>query len=298
MDGHEPKRNAGWRMAARFSAFSTVVLAAGVAVAPGCLSRPIERVDPRTTTTIVERLIQSAVDKIDLVLDIDNSRSMADKQEILALAVPDLVNALVNPKCINTDGTVAAHQPASPTEECPDAGSEREFKPVLNIHIGVITSSIGDHGGDACPESTPNTFNNDMAHLISRKISDPFNPANPVPTYNSLGFLWWGPDIPGAETNVTALVSGVKDLVAGAGEVGCGFEAPLEAWYRFLVDPNPWESVEEQDGKAVVSGTDQVLLDQRKNFMRPDSLLAIIMLTDETDCSIRDGGQYFYAAKG
>jgi hypothetical protein len=31
--------------------------------------------------------------------------------------------------------------------------------------------------------------------------------------------------------------------------------------------------------------------------MRPDSLLAIIMLSDENDCSIRDGGQYFFASQ-
>jgi len=57
----------------------------------GCLSRPVEPVEPRRTSTIVERLTQSSVDKIDLVLAIDNSRSMADKQQILAKAVPDLV---------------------------------------------------------------------------------------------------------------------------------------------------------------------------------------------------------------
>ena len=32
----------------------------------------------------------------------------------------------------------------------------------------------------------------------------------------------------------------------------------------------------------------QVVLEQRKAFLRPDSLLAIVMLTDENDCSIVD----------
>ncbi|EYF06119.1 Hypothetical protein CAP_2309 [Chondromyces apiculatus DSM 436] len=67
----------------------------------GCLQRPIETLEPRTTTTIVERLTQSAVDKIDILLAIDNSISMADKQDILALAVPDLVEGLVNPPCVD-----------------------------------------------------------------------------------------------------------------------------------------------------------------------------------------------------
>ncbi|HRI68225.1 MAG TPA: hypothetical protein PK156_28540, partial [Polyangium sp.] len=63
---------------------------------------------PCTTTIITEKLQQSSLDKIDILLAIDNSRSMADKQQILALAVPDLVKSLINPRCINQmDGTIA-----------------------------------------------------------------------------------------------------------------------------------------------------------------------------------------------
>ncbi len=67
---------------------ATAMVGTTAVSAVGCLDRPIEPVEPRTTSTIVERLTQSAVDKIDLLLVIDNSRSMADKQEILKLAVP------------------------------------------------------------------------------------------------------------------------------------------------------------------------------------------------------------------
>ncbi|MBW2524053.1 MAG: hypothetical protein JRI23_07755 [Deltaproteobacteria bacterium] len=279
---------------ARWSAFSTVVLTASVAVAPGCLDRPIEPVEPRITTTIVERLIQSSVDKIDLLLAIDNSRSMADKQEILNLAVPDLVNELVNPNCLDADGIASDPRPASPLDECPD-GYEREFKPVVDIHIGVITSSLGDHGGDVCPDDAPTLTNNDLARLLTRDAS-----GGTVPTYQSQGFLAWDPSqklVPAGEADQTTLVNNLAGLVSGAGEVGCGFEAQLESWYRFLVDPNPYLTIEEDGGKATMSGTDDVLLQQRADFMRPDSLLAIIMLSDENDCSIRDGSQYFYAAK-
>lgn len=116
----------------------------------GCLNRPIDTVEPRTTSTIVEKLTQSAVDKIDLLLNIDNSRSMADKQQILALAIPDLVNRLVNPRCIDTATSLPTQQqPANSTDPCP-AGAKREFNPVFDIHVGVITSSIGGHGADSC----------------------------------------------------------------------------------------------------------------------------------------------------
>jgi hypothetical protein len=41
-----------------------------------------------------------------------------------------------------------------------------------------------------------------------------------------------------------------------------------------------------------VSGIDNTLLTQRSEFMRPDSLLAIVALTDENDCSIKEYSSY------
>jgi len=144
----------------------------------------------------------------------------------------------------------------------------------------------------------PTVTNNDQGHLLSR--SSPTG-GGTVPTYQSLGFLAWDPSqqlSPPGETNAGTLGQRLTAMVDGLGEVGCGLESQLESWYRFLVDPNPYLSIEESGGKAVATGTDTVLLDQRKAFLRPDSLLVVIMLSDENDCSIRDGGQYFYAAKG
>ena len=118
-----------WRKAARVGALTTLMAGAMAATAPGCLDRPLEPIEPRITTTIVERLTQSSVDKIDLLLVIDNSRSMADKQEILGLAVPDLVNELINPWCID-DAVPPNKQPVSdPLADCPD-GYKREFDPI------------------------------------------------------------------------------------------------------------------------------------------------------------------------
>ena len=46
-------------------------------------------------------------------------------------------------------------------------------------------------------------------------------------------------------------------------------------------------------GVATLAGTDMALLQQRADFLRPDSLVAVIALTDENDCSIVDGGARF-----
>jgi len=312
--GRSPKR------AARVVAGALV--AVGASGIFGCLDRPIAPNEPRTTTTIVERLTQSAVDKIDLLLAIDNSRSMADKQQILALAVPDLVEGLVNPRCVNrSDPAQTPVKVGSPTEECP-AGMERDFEPVLDIHIGIISSSLGGHGStDICVPGTngADPSVDDKAHLLTRSLT-----GTVIETYQNKSFLAWDPtqklDLNGqpdqpdpldgeADLNVddeaalkdvngTALIPQLKDLVLGVNQIGCGFEAQLESWYRFLIDPNPFETLTVKDGVAVAEGTDQTLLQQRKDFLRPDSLLAVILLADENDCSIRDGADYHFILRG
>src|SRR6185295_8581720 len=87
-------------------------------------------------------------------------------------------------------------------------------------------------------------------------------------------------------------------LVQAAGEQGCGYEASLEAWYRFLIDPEPPLKVVVEGDASVVQAVDQDVLAQRAAFLRPDSLVAIVMLTDENDCSIRDEGSGYLLANG
>ncbi|MEZ4293429.1 MAG: hypothetical protein R3B70_00510 [Polyangiaceae bacterium] len=252
---------------------------------------------------------QGKTNKVDLLLAIDNSRSMGDKQDILAVAVPDLVARLVNPPCLDGQGKPAAVPPGfGPLDACPD-GTQREHIPVLDIHVGIVSSSLGGHGSDACSSSAAGKqSNNDRAHLLARKDPASFDE---VETYQGLKFLAWDPaqtlSPPGeadldvdtaSDANMTALVPSLREMVLGVGQIGCGYEAQMEAWYRFLVDPTPPEEVTIDDNGAVLlKGTDKVLLAQRKAFLRPDSALAIVVLSDEDDCSIRESGQYYYVAQ-
>lgn len=298
-----------WSRAGHLAAAAITV--GGLGAVSGCLTRPIQPIDPLTTSTIVERLTQSAVNQIDLVLVVDNSRSMADKQQILALAVPDLIIGLLNPACVDASGTAvtAAMQP-SPTGTCP-TGTNREFPLVNDVHVGLLTSSLGTFGANGCPDTVPNacpngassTSNNDHGHLVTR--TDPCA-AGVVPTYVGTGgmqegFLAWDPlqtDVPPGDETVLGTIStpGIVDdlhsLVIGAGQDGCGFESQNEAWYRFLVDPTPYATIALSGQTAVASGTDSFLLTQRSEFLRANSLLAIIELTDETDTSIKESGFY------
>jgi hypothetical protein len=302
----------GWWRRAATTAGASLVLCVAVGGA-GCLSRPVAPLDPRTTSVDTEILSESGIDKIDLLLAIDNSSSMADKQQILAAAVPALVTGLLNPLCIDPNTGTPGAQPASPADPCPDSGNQRAFTAVLDVHIGIVSSSIGGHGNASeCNEQDTSYQQNDAGHLITRTLNN-MGAMSENDGWNGgggsgEGFLLWDPTVPGgtpkypgngisvfgtANSGDNGLNDQLTDLVLGTGQAGCGFESQLESWYRFLVDPHPYGSitpVSTYDYEQ--SGEDTTVTNERADFLRSDSLLAIVMLTDENDCSVREYGPY------
>jgi hypothetical protein len=292
----------------------TVLRFAALAIfVTGCLDRPITETSPNTSNELVDQLKQTAVDKIDLLFMVDNSASMADKQDILRDAVPVLVSRLTSPICV--DGMGVPTGKSSVNGVCA-SGDSPEFSPVGDIHIGIVSSSLGAHGGQECGLPSDSPHKNDNGHLLGSVRTDTFPLSK---SWNNSGFLAWDPsgtrNQPSGTTSAADLQMTFQDMIVAAGEDGCGFEAQLESWYRFLIDPEPPASVGldatrsltvrssaltldasgkkvvlDASGKPTCTGCDEALLAQRKAFLRPDSLVAIVMLTDENDCSIRDDG--------
>jgi hypothetical protein len=182
--------------------------------------------------------------KVDLLLLVDDSSSMGDKAALLASSIPGLLKRIV----------VAG-----------------------DVHLGVITSSLGTFGGNVCSNTGKQ---NSHAHLVTG-----------VPSAAN-GVLAFGG---GASTDVNAFIADATKLVTSVGETGCGLEAQLESAYHFLVQPDPWQDVTvDQFNQGAFSGVDAELLAQRKAFLRPDSLVVVVMLTDEDDSSpdpLSVGGQ-------
>jgi hypothetical protein len=241
--------------------------------------------------------------KLDILFMIDNSLSMGDKQGLLAAAVPDMINRLVSPNCLDGRGKPTGTK-ADPAGNCPQ-GSMPEFFPVHNMHIGIVTSSLGGRGGDACPTTGSGSMNgklsahnDDRGELINRGgvLTDP-TIESPVPDANGLNFLSWFPNV-GANAGLppppttaintpSTLISDFTSLVAGVHEHGCGFEAQNEAWYRFLIQPDPFDNISvvttAGSPRAQFNGVDAVILKQRAAFLRDDSLVAVVVLTDENE---------------
>lgn len=242
--------------------------------------------------------------RVDLLLVVDNSRGMRQKQFFLAEAIPTLLQGLTNPPCIDPNGVSPSSQPPTPDAVCP-TGLVRAFAPQTDIHIGVITSSLGGHGSDSCPDmdmaacpASINTSNNDRGRLLARKD---VCSSETIPTYANKSFLAWDPKqtlSPPGEYELDdgagkGLLPTLSDMVKGAGDVGCGYESQLESAYRFLVDPEPYEKITLVDQLAVPQGVDATLLNQRRDFLRPDSRLIVLMMSDENDCSTKEYGQFF-----
>lgn len=190
----------------------------------------------------------SSVEKLDLLLVVDNSAFMESKQALFKRSVARLLERL-------TDS-------------------------VSDIHVGVISTSLGARGGQVCD----NAEENDRAHLIPTVRSG-------LTSWSAMGFSKWDPDAaasPPGHDDVSAFVNEVTATLDAVGTTGCGYEAPLEAWYRFLIDPEPSETVAFM---GEPQGVDTTVLAQRAAFLRPDSAVAVVVLSDENDCSFREGAQ-------
>jgi len=236
--------------------------------------------------------------KLDLLFAIDNSSSMGDKQQLLLQAIPTFMSRLSNPWCVPQSDPLGVAVP-SQNGQCA-SGYKLEFSPIQDIHVGIVTSSLGGGGSpDLCvPVNAQDpTHQNDKGHLINRtRPTSPGGPEGAVAAaapIDGLGgnFLAWAPgatEKPNVtlEPSETQLVTDFSSLVGGVQEHGCGLEAQLESWYHFLVQPEPYDAIvlsSSSPPQASLENVDTAVLKQRHDFLRPDSLVVIVQITDEED---------------
>ncbi len=167
--------------------------------------------------------------KIDVLFVVDNSVSMDDEHKHLIPSAKRLFENLANPPCTSDTG----QQVASTDGNCPD-GYTIAFSPRRDMHVGVITTSIGGRGSNQCQRDLAPYNWDDRAYLLPKVRPNLVDP-------NGNGILSWKGGTPEA---LHEMSDQLGDHLAAAGTSGCGFEAPLESMYRFLVDPSPDESID------------------------------------------------------
>jgi hypothetical protein len=247
----------------------TVATYAGLAVVAslglvgmGCIDRPVTIVRPATQQGVAVEVPNEAVDKVDLLLEVDNSNSMRENQEHIAEQLGSLINTLTNP-------------PIDPATMRP------RYPPVRDLHVGVVSSDLGtpgaqvrgcdhtDHGddgrlnpiryGDAMRVHEPWT----TAPTTFRRPAD-CNRADQFPAF--INFV-------AGTTNATTFTHDFEcnaALYVG----GCGLEQQLEAVWRALIT----HGADRPEGSGPPNA----------GFLREEALLAILILSDEEDGSVQD----------
>ena len=194
------------------------------------------------------------VDEVDLLFVVDNSNSMREEQTALAREVPRVVRILAS-------GDL-------------DGDGNQDFRPVRSMHVGVVSSDMGTGGFrvDTCDETD---FGDDGILQTHGDTST----AGCMPTYPR--FFEFDP---ASGISVDDFASDLV-CVAQLGTGGCGFEQQLEATLK-AVTPSDSSvtfgmfSAGHADTRNCIAPGDC--------FLRDNSVLGVVLITDEDDCSASD----------
>ncbi len=193
---------------------------------------------------------------LDLLFLIDTSGSLTSEQQALAAQLPWLFQILATG---DLDGDRVA-----------------DFRPFDTVHAGVITADMGT-GGFTVPTCANSSFGDDG---ILRTASAPAAPLWCAASYPSF-IEWRASDAPEAIARPLTCLS--------AGTRGCGFEQPLEAVLKALSPAAANAGTAANYASPRFLGNTAGHGDRaHAGFVRDDSLLAIVVFSDEDDCSARD----------
>ncbi len=229
------------------------------------------------------------VEKLDLLFVVDNSRSMEAEQAKLRAQLPRMIKIL-------TTG-----------DKTPDNGTENiDFPPVKDMHLAVVSSDMGLPG--LGPEDNPDTtgacngtgddgnFLNDPSNAIAAGLDCPGSGASGYPLF----LVHERDDRVDPDVTLQRAEATAADFacLTTLGFDGCGFEMPLEPalkalWPSQIINLTP---THQALGITFLAGSQGHGDNEHRSFLRGTpyhpteadrlSVLAIIIVTDEADCSV------------
>ncbi len=224
-------------------------------LAAGCLERPLVPIPPCTRSRVAETIEVTGVEDVDLLLVVDDSNSMAEEQGQLIAQLPRLVEVLASGDR-GLDGTI-------------------DFRAARSLHVGIVSSDMGVGVASGVGLEGCSMGNGDDGVLFAS-----------------------GPSCPGASGPVFEFERGgdasafARDVgcAANLGTLGCGYEQPLESMLKALspAGPEPWAASGYLTPAFLSGGGQGGSTGLNTGFIRDGSVLAIIMVTDENDCSASD----------
>jgi hypothetical protein len=247
------------------------VLATAV-LATGCLDRELKPLNPCLVSGVSRKVAVNNVDKVDLLFMVDNSNSMAQEQDSLKEQFPKLITVL--------------------TSGMRSADDQNPFPPAKDLHVGVVSSDMGIPGYEL---SSCHADGGDDGKLQHTPHGDGCEASYPT---------WLSYDAK-AGTNAVMFAHDFQ-CIASLGTGGCGFEEQLESPLKALSPSVYMDENGNVDATKTIKflsiarpggmlGKGDVPVAQGGNlgFLRNDvtqglSLIAIVVVTDEEDCSVRD----------
>jgi hypothetical protein len=257
----------------------------------GCPNQELAALIPCTVSTVSLDASQSGTDKVDLLFVIDNSGSMSEEQQKLNAQLRRLVEVLTSG---DFDGM-------------PNSNGETDFQPVSSLRLGVISTDLGSNGATGLPscgnrsyapteqdtgrtgaDSVDRPFGDDAQLLSSTAVaaagvsiqvsSEPVVAIAPRPECAGMNvprFLEFPSG--GSAAEIAAQFSCIAQL----GVNGCGVEQQLESMWKALAPSTDRSFSRATGGQGAPTGLN-------KDFVRPDAILAVVIVTDEEDCSNPD----------
>ncbi|MCA9580647.1 MAG: hypothetical protein KC416_02560 [Myxococcales bacterium] len=248
-------------MESRFGWFRALSALMGLStLLVGCLQRELKPLIPCTVSGVVQEVTVENVDKVDFLFVIDNSGSMLEEQAKLKDQLPRLVKTLATGD-LDEDGAI-------------------DFQPVKDLRIGVVTTDLGVGG---FPVETCDG-DGDGARLLTTSAPKPTERPTVGDPPAVCGDDGYGANqkfvsfAPATDAGQESAFADQVACVAVAGTEGCGFEQQLEATLKAVTPPSS-DITFAQNSKG---------LGEANGFVRDDSLLVVLLITDEEDCSAAD----------
>ncbi len=210
-------------------------------------------------------------DKIDLLFVIDNSGTMGEEQLNLAKNFPLLIAQLEALE----DGTgIRVGADVNIMVTTTDVGNPACEGPwVKPDYVAARGSPIATSCTERMTRFTSNTTPELVIEEACTDVCDPNAPA--VPSDQFIHFDRLGDNVLGGDA------AAALGCIGPQGIDGCGYEAPLEAMLQALNPTACWNDPEDCD-EAGDPGQPE------RPFLRDGAVLAIAIITDEADCSVRD----------
>ena len=238
-----------------------------------CNSHPLKQPLPNPQMETDFSILVSPEREVDILFMIDNSPSMDPKQQRLAANFPNMINVL---------------------QQIPDPSGGTSLP---DVHIGIVSSDMGSGSegiGVNCKRVLGdrgllygNDPNNPLASVAPG--ADPTLGGHPDP--NGCGLhsgQRWISDIanPNGTGRIRNYDGNIQDvfscLATHVGTGGCGFEHQLQS-VRVALNPDyPNDPNNPKDLPNTINP-------ENIGFVRPKGYLAVVLITDEDDCSADPG---------